>query len=113
MLRMSISLLVSPPTPHRNFHRPDLVGPLISIPRTAQQREIGFIVRDEHADAPHAVALLPARRERPRRRRAAEERDEGPPVHSMTSSASANSDGGTVSPSALAVVRLIARSNLV
>ena len=30
----------------------------------------------EHANAPHAVALLRARRERPRRRRAAEERDE-------------------------------------
>ena len=30
----------------------------------------------QHADAPHALALLRARRERPRRRRAAEQRDE-------------------------------------
>ena len=30
----------------------------------------------EHADAPHPLALLRARRERPRRRRAAEQRDE-------------------------------------
>ena len=34
------------------------------------------LARHEHADASHAVALLRARRERPRRRRAAEERDE-------------------------------------
>ena len=36
---------------------------------------IVFVVRHEHADAPYAVALLGARRERPSRR-AAEERDE-------------------------------------
>ena len=30
----------------------------------------------EHADAPHPLGLLRARRERPRRRRAAEQRDE-------------------------------------
>ena len=34
----------------------------------------------EHADAPHAFALLRARRERPRRRRAAEQRDELAPL---------------------------------
>jgi hypothetical protein len=33
----------------------------------------------EHADAPHAVALLRAHRERPSDRRAAEERDEVAP----------------------------------
>ena len=35
----------------------------------------------EHADAPHPLALLRARRERPRRRRAAEQRDELAPLH--------------------------------
>ena len=35
----------------------------------------------EHADAPHPLALLRARRERPRRRRAAEKRDEFAPLH--------------------------------
>jgi hypothetical protein len=35
---------------------------------------IVFVVRHEHADAPYGLALLRARRERPRRR-AAEERD--------------------------------------
>ena len=40
--------------------------------------------------------LLRARRERPRRRRAAEQRDELAPLHSITSSARASSDGGMV-----------------
>src|SRR5262245_9939203 len=35
----------------------------------------------EHADAPHAVALLRTCREWPRRRHAAEKRDELPPFH--------------------------------
>jgi hypothetical protein len=49
---------------------------------------IVFVVGHEHADPPHPVALLCARRERPRRR-AAEERNEIAAVHSITSSASA------------------------
>ena len=44
------------------------------------------VARREHADPPHAVALLCARRERPCRR-AAEERDDPAPIHSITSSA--------------------------
>jgi len=53
------------------------------------RRGIGFFARHEHADAPHAVALLRARREGPSRR-AAEERDElAAPNHSITSSARA------------------------
>ena len=59
----------------------------------------------EHADAPHPLALLRARRERPCRR-AAEKRDEGAAPHSITSSAVASSVGGTSRPSALAVLRL-------
>jgi hypothetical protein len=34
-----------------------------------------FVGRHEHADAPHPLALLRARQERPGRRRAAKERD--------------------------------------
>ena len=56
--------------------------------------------------------LLRARRERPRRR-AAEQRDELAPLHSITSSARASSDGGTSRPSALAVLRLMTSSYLV
>src|SRR5262245_4455719 len=50
-------------------------------------------------------ALLCARCERPCRR-AAEQRDEFAPLHSITSSARPVSGSGTVSPSVLAVLRL-------
>src|SRR5262245_55820096 len=56
--------------------------------------------------------LLRARRQRPCRR-AAEQRDEPAPVHSITSSARSRKDSVIVRPSALAVVRLMTRSNLV
>src|SRR5262249_43891725 len=56
--------------------------------------------------------LLRVRRERPRSR-AAEQRDELAPVHSITSSASASSLSGIWRPSVLAVCRLITSSNLV
>src|SRR6516225_7799555 len=66
----------------------------------------------EH-NAPHPLRLLRARRKRPSRR-AAEQRDEVAALHhSITSSARNRNDSGIVSPSALAVVRLITRSNLV
>src|SRR5262249_52295156 len=58
----------------------------------------------EHADAPHALALLRARRERPRNRSAAEQGDELAPRHSITSSARASRVAGISRPSAFAVV---------
>src|SRR5262249_41729020 len=67
------------------------------------RHRIIFVVRHEHADAPYALSLLRARRERVHRR-AAEERDERAPVHSITSSARSIIDGGTARPSALAVL---------
>src|SRR5262249_42005275 len=51
-------------------------------------------------------------RERPRGR-AAEQRDEIAPFHSITSSVRASSDGGISRPSAFAVLRLITSSYLV
>src|SRR5262249_24940835 len=66
----------------------------------------------QHADTPNALALLRSRRERPRRR-AAEERDERAAPHSITLSVRASSVGETSRPSALAVIRLMTRSNLV
>src|SRR5262249_59158761 len=57
--------------------------------------------------------LLRTRRERPRRRRAAEKSDELAPDHSITLSARASSVRRTVSPSALAVLRLMISSTLV
>src|SRR6516225_4674854 len=71
----------------------------------------GSIIDD--ADPRQPIALLRVRRERPRDRRAADERDELAPLHSITSSARASSGAGTVRPSALAVLRLIASSYLV
>src|SRR5262245_48173213 len=62
---------------------------------------------------PRHLRLLRARRKRPRNRRAAEQRDEFASLHSITSSARSRKDSGIVSPSALAVVRLMMRSNLV
>ena len=49
-----------------------------------------------------------ARAPSPRSRRAAEQRDEVAPLHSITSSARVSNVGGTVRPSALAVLRSIA-----
>ena len=57
--------------------------------------------------------LLRARPERPRGRRAAEQRDELASPHSMTSSAATSRPGGTVRPSAFAVLRLMTSSYLV
>src|SRR6516164_420119 len=66
----------------------------------------------EEADGRELCWLLRARRERPRRS-AAEQRDEGAALHSITSSARASSVGGTSRPSAFATIRLITKSNLV
>jgi hypothetical protein len=61
---------------------------------------------------PNFARVLRPRRERPRRR-AAEQRDELAPPHSITSSARASSDGGTSSPGALAVLRSMIGSTFV
>src|SRR5262249_27923469 len=67
----------------------------------------------EHADAPHPLALLRVRRERPAGRSTAKQRDERAAVHSITSSARASSIGEISRPRALAVMRLRTNSNLV
>src|SRR5215468_3758971 len=67
----------------------------------------------ENANKAHLLALLRPRRNRPSRRRAAEQRDELASLHSITSSARASSVGGTSRPSALAVLRLITNSYFV
>src|SRR5262249_48208269 len=67
----------------------------------------------EHADAPHRLSRLRPRRKRPAGRRAAEQRDELPPLHSITSSARASKVGGISAPIDLAVFKLMTKSNLV
>ena len=73
---------------------------------------VALRVGDQNAESTQSRALLRVRRQRPSRR-AAEERDEFSPPHSMTSSASASSVGGIAMPSALAVLRLITSSYFV
>src|SRR5262244_3989976 len=71
----------------------------------------GGRIRSQEPDGRQLRRLLRPCRERPRRC-AAECCDElSPPDHSITSSASASSDGGTVRPSILAVSALITSSN--
>jgi len=64
-------------------------------------------------DYPHSIGLLRMCSERPCDCRAAEQRDELAPFHSITSSARASSVGGTSRPSALAVLRLMNSSSFV
>ena len=59
----------------------------------------------------HPLALLRARHERPPERRAAEQRDERAPSHSMTSSARA-SNVGDFEAERLGGLRLMTSSNL-
>src|SRR5262249_54578488 len=81
---------------------------------TERGGEIGPVILTERVQEPdhRQRRLLRTCRERPCRR-AAEQRDELAPSHSITSSASASSLSGIWRPSALAVFRLITNSNLV
>src|SRR5262249_46145568 len=95
------------------------IGPTQARKRLTERRvatllfRIIFVASHEHADAPHAVALLRPRRGRPSRR-AAEERDELPSSNdSITSAARSRIDGGMARPSAVAVLRFTTISNLV
>src|SRR5262249_49570189 len=76
-------------------------------------KSAGFTIRAAEQPNHRHCRLLRARRERPRRRRAAEKRYELATPHSITSSARASSVGGTSRPSALAVLRLMTNSTLV
>src|SRR5262249_62034685 len=70
----------------------------------------------EISDDRHRVALLRPRRQRPRRRRGAEEGEDGPAVrvkgHSITSSAMARRPGGVGGFGALAVLGVVAGLSL-
>src|SRR5262249_35721255 len=70
-------------------------------------RPVGRRRGAEKSDHRHP-RLLPACRKRPRRCRTAEQRDElTPGVHSMTSSARARTEGGTVRPNNFAIFKLM------
>src|SRR5262249_36221747 len=75
-----------------------------------------IVARGSRLDVPDTrrlARLLRVRRERPRDSRAADQGDELAAFHSITSSAATCRLSGTVSPSALAVLRFIRSSNLV
>src|SRR6516165_8205481 len=93
------------------FRPSTLFQPLPECRKASLACRIVLGERDEHADAPHPL-LLCARRERPRGR-AAEQRDEVAPRHSITSSARARKDSGIVKPIAFAALTLTTSSNLV
>src|SRR5262249_45273665 len=67
----------------------------------------------ENANFPKVARRLRSDGSWPRRCRAAQQRDELAPLHSITSSARASSVGGTSRLSALAVCRLLMSSNFV
>src|SRR5262249_23089856 len=71
--------------------------------RRARRRRFLRRSAAEESDHRHRWLLCPGR-ERPARRRAAEQRDELAPPHSITSSARASRVDGTARPSALAVL---------
>src|SRR3954468_20511927 len=84
-------------TPSGNVIDPQVAadGPTRLLQSLQECRDVGLrlgLVRareHEHTDAPYALGLLPACRERPRSGRAAKQRDELAADHSMTSSARA------------------------
>src|SRR5262249_36112519 len=109
--RKSISLALCPAVYNRHVLALDIAGLFETLPKIAQAIRERVRFRVEKPDDWHCRLLRP-RRQRPRRRRAAEQRDELAPPHSITSSARASNVDGTSRPSALAVLRLITSSNL-
>src|SRR5262249_36945729 len=89
-----------------------------TLQRLAERRNARLCLRialgkaHQHADPPHPLALLRARRERPRRR-ATQQGDERASFHSITSSARPDRGKGTLMPSVLAVLRLMNSSTFV
>src|SRR5262249_56688142 len=95
------------------FCPPDVTGLSKALPERGHKvGPLGGGGGIEDSDHRHR-RLLRARRERPRDRRAAEQRDELAALHSTTSSARPSNGSGTVRPSALAAFMLIAISTLV
>src|SRR5262249_20152989 len=112
--RKAIELTLQPVVLHRHVLALDVAGFVEALAERGGKGRIGRPADDECDNS--RCRLLPARRERPRRR-AAEKRDELASLHlrghSMTSSAMAISLSGIWRPSAFAVLRLMTSSYLV
>src|SRR5262249_27249075 len=103
--RQSLKFIVGPAVLDRKIYAFAIAGVLEALGKSAQRPQKSFgRLRIEKPNHRHR-RLLRARRQWPRRR-AAEQRDELTPSHSITSSAMASSVGGTLRPSAFAVLRL-------
>src|SRR5262245_43499175 len=92
------------------FHIAEVAQSKEKLPSQVGRDRVGRSLRFEIAKADD-LRLLRTRSERPGGR-SGEHRDELASLHSITSSARASSVGGTSSPSALAVLRLMTSSNL-
>src|SRR5262245_46456570 len=96
---------------------PKLVESFLECSQVSLKFRVALRMRHQHADAPHPVRLLGARRKRPHCRRGADQREEFPAFyprgHSITWSARRRNDSGIDSPMALAAVRLTTKSNFV
>src|SRR5262249_4568908 len=95
--RQSIDLIFAPAVYDRDvlaLDIPAILEATVKSAKTVRVRVRRLAV--EKPDHRHRLLLRP-RRERPRDRCAAEQRDELAPRHSITSSARASSEGGTVS----------------
>src|SRR5262245_46658578 len=92
---------------------PCLLKPVLEHPDAGLCFWIVLQQRHQHPDPAHALALLRTRRKRPRCRRAAKQRDELAPPHSITSSARASSVAGMSRLSAFAAFILITSSYVV
>jgi len=115
-LSYPIDVIAAPPEVHPQVAA---IGPTQARKCLRERRDgrprpgIVFVARQKHADAPHAVALLRVRRERPGHH-AAEKGDEiAAADHSITSSARNRNDEGMVRPIILAALRLTTKRNLV
>src|SRR5215813_12211463 len=109
----SVGLVLRPAILDRHILTLDVAGFTKALAECSQK--VCTIGRPRDAEESHDRhrRLLRARRERPGGGRAADERDERAAFHSMTSSVRASRVGGTVRPSALAVLRLMTNSYFV
>ena len=115
--RQPIVLILGPAVFDGDVLALDIAGVLEGLAKCAQTVGLATGSKAEKPDNRHRRLLRARRarpcRQRPRGRGTAQRRDEGAPPHSITSSARASRVGGISRPSALAVIRLMIRSNLV
>src|SRR5262249_51625584 len=105
--RQAIELALQPMVLHRHVLAFDVAGFVEALAEPGNKGRIRQSGTDE-ADHRHRARRRPGR-ERPRRRCDAEPRDEFATPHSISSSARPANGSGTVSPRALAILRLMTR----